>query len=86
MTSTFTHQELLAALKGLPSQTLLTLNEEIEAIALERIGEEEFEKVRSRERQRVIADFKELLSLEGITPEELLAFTRGSIGAPKRKR
>ncbi|MEE9705416.1 hypothetical protein [Aeromonas veronii] len=86
MTSTFTHQELLGALKGLSSQALLTLNDEIEAIALERIEEEEIVRVRERERQKVIDDFKVMLSVEGITPEELVAFSISSIVASKRHK
>jgi DNA-binding protein H-NS len=76
------HSGLLAALKGLPSEELFTLHEEIELAALARIEEEEV----ARMRQARIAEFNEMLTQNGITPEELLAFTRGSIRASKRNR
>ncbi|WP_270828535.1 H-NS family histone-like protein [Aeromonas sp. Y318-1] len=69
-------RSLRSVLKGLSSEDLLALNGVIEAIALERIEEEEAARVQAHERQQVIADIKELLALECITPEELLAFTR----------
>jgi DNA-binding protein H-NS len=59
---------------------------EIEAIALERIEEEEAARVKEDERRQVIADIKKLLALERITPEELLAFTRGPVSSSKRSR
>ncbi|MFQ2277097.1 H-NS family histone-like protein [Aeromonas hydrophila] len=79
-------RSLRSALKGLSSEDLLALNAEIEAIALERIEEEEAARVRAHERQQVIADIKELLALERITPEELLAFSKGRTSASKRSR
>ena len=79
-------RSLRSALKGLSSEDLLALNVEIEAIALERIEEEEAARVRAHERQQVIADIKELLALERITPEELLAFSKGRTSASKRSR
>ena len=66
------HHELLAAFKGLPSEVLFTLHEEIEVAALPRMVEEEV----ARKRQERIAEFTELLALNGISPEELLEFTR----------
>lgn len=77
-------RSLRSALKGLSSEDLLALNAEIEAIALERIEEEEAARVRAHERQQVIADIKELLALERINPEELLAFTRCPVSSSKR--
>ena len=77
-------RSLRSALKGLSSEDLLALNAEIEAIALERI--EEAARVRAHERQQVIADIKELLALERINPEELLAFTRCPVSSSKRSR
>ncbi|MGN5029471.1 H-NS family histone-like protein [Aeromonas rivipollensis] len=79
-------RSLRKALKVLSSEDLLMLNEEIEAIALERIEEEEIKGVKASERGQVIDSFREKLALEGITPEELLAFTRDSPGTSKRKR
>lgn len=77
---------LRSALKGLSSEDLLALNVEIEAIALERIEEEEAARVKADKRRQVIADIKELLAIERITPEELLAFTRGPVSTSKRSR
>lgn len=74
-------RSLRSTLKGLSSEDLLALNVEIEAIALERIEEEEAARVKEDERRQVIAEFKELLAMESITPEELLAFTRGRTSA-----
>lgn len=76
------HQGLLAAFKGLPSEVLFTLHDEIEMAALARMEEEEI----ARKRQARIAEFKELLALNGITHEELLAFTRGTIRASRRNK
>ena len=73
-------RSLRSALKGLSSEDLLALNAEIEAIALERIEEEEIKGVKASERGQVIDSFREKLALEGITPEELLASTRDSLG------
>jgi len=77
-------RSLRSTLKGLSSEDLLALNVEIEAIALERIEEEEAARVKEDERRQVIADIKKLLALERITPEELLAFTRGPVSSSKR--
>lgn len=71
---------LRVALRVLSSEELLQLNEEIEALTLERIEEEEV----LRQRKEQIAEFRVLLAEAGITPKELLAFTRGSISASKR--
>ncbi|MEH8173357.1 hypothetical protein [Aeromonas veronii] len=79
-------RSLRSVLKGLSSEDLLALNVEIEAIALERIEEEEAARVKADKRRQVIADIKELLAIESITPEELLAFTRGPVSASKRSR
>lgn len=79
-------RSLRSALKGLSSEDLLALNVEIEAIALERIEEEEAARVTADERRQVIADIKELLAIESITPEELLAFSKGRTSASKRSR
>ncbi|WP_414627691.1 hypothetical protein [Aeromonas caviae] len=79
-------RSLRSALKGLSSEDLLALNAEIEAIALERIEEEEAARVRAHERQQVIAGIKELLALERINPKELLAFTRCPVSSSKRSR
>ncbi|HHQ4512512.1 MULTISPECIES: hypothetical protein [Aeromonas] len=79
-------RSLRSTLKGLSSEDLLALNVEIEAIALERIEEEEAARVKEDERRQVIADIKKLLALERITPEELLAFTRGPVSSSKRSR
>lgn len=73
-------RSLRAALKVLSSEDLLQLNEEIEQIALERMAEEE---VRSK-RERKIEEFKIMLALEGIEPEELIAFIRGTVSGSKR--
>lgn len=73
-------RSLRAALKVLSSADLLQLNEEIEQIALERMAEEE---VRSK-RERKIEEFKIMLALEGIEPEELIAFIRGTVSGSKR--
>jgi len=80
------YRSILKALRALSSDDLLRLNEEAELLAMERFDEEEIERVKASERGQVVDSFREKLALEGITPEELLAFTRGSIGAPKRKR
>lgn len=79
-------RSLRSTLKGLSSEDLLALNVEIEVIALERIEEEEAARVKADKRRQVIADIKELLAIESITPEELLAFTRGPVSASKRSR
>ncbi|HAU4887817.1 hypothetical protein RE654_12220 [Aeromonas caviae] len=79
-------RSLRSVLKGLSSEDLLALNVEIEVIALERIEEEEAARVKADKRRQVIADIKELLAIESITPEELLAFTRGPVSASKRSR
>lgn len=79
-------RSLRSTLKGLSSEDLLALNVEIEVIALERIEEEEAARVKEDERRQVIADIKKLLALERITPEELLAFTRGPVSSSKRSR
>lgn len=76
------HEGLLAAFKRLPSEELFALHEEIELAALARMEEEEV----ARKRQATIAEFKGLLAQNGITPDELLAFTRGSLRASKRNR
>jgi len=80
------YRSILKALRALSSDDLLRLNEEAELLAMERFDEEEIERVKASERGQVVDSFREKLALEGITPEELLAFTRGSIGEPKRKR
>lgn len=77
-------RSLRSVLKDLSSEDLLALNVEIEMIALERIEEEEAARVRAHERQQVIADIKELLAVERISPEELLAFTRCPVSSSKR--
>ena len=51
-------RSLRSTLKGLSSEDLLALNVEIEAIALERIEEEEAARVKEDERRQVIADIK----------------------------
>ncbi|MEA9424743.1 hypothetical protein ACK357_06740 [Aeromonas veronii] len=79
-------RSLRSTLKGLSSEDLLALNVEIEAIALDRIEEEEAARVKEDERQQVIADIKELLALERINPEELLAFTRCPVSSSKRSQ
>ncbi|WP_420884385.1 hypothetical protein [Aeromonas allosaccharophila] len=79
-------RSLRKALKVLSSEDLLMLNEEIEAIALERIEEEEILRVRMRKREQMIAEFKALLALEGIIPDELVSFSRMPVGASERKR
>lgn len=79
-------RSLRSTLKGLSSEDLLALNVEIEAIALERIEEEEAARVTADERRQMIAEFKELLVMESITPEELLAFSKGRTSASKQSR
>lgn len=79
-------RSLRMALKGLSSGDLLALHVEIEAIALERIEEEEASRVKADERRQVIADIKELLAIERITPEELVAFSKDRTSASKRSR
>lgn len=54
-------RSLRKALKVLSSEDLLMLNEEIEAIALERIEEEEIKGVKASERGQVIDSFREKL-------------------------
>ena len=76
------HQSLRVALEGLSSEDVLSLHEDIENIALERIEEEE----KGRGRQELIAEIKVMLVEAGITPEELLAFARGTRNASKRCR
>lgn len=79
-------RSLRSALKGLSLEDLLALNVDIEAIALERIEEEEAARVKADERRQVISEFKELLAIESITPEELLAFAKGCTSASKQSR
>jgi len=74
------HQSLRVALEGLSSEEVLSLNEEIESIALERIEAEE----KGRVRQECIIELRALLAKAGITPEELLAFTSCPTSASKR--
>lgn len=80
-------RSLRAAVRDLPFEQLQEIKEKMDTVINERLEIAKAEQAEQAERERKLAEFRELLASEGISPQDLLGSAQPATAkTPERKR
>ena len=82
-------RSLRAAVRDLPFEQLQEIKEKLDTVVQEQLKAAEVDQAAKLEHEKKLAEFRELLAIEGISPEDLLSgrgLTAGADAGAKAKR
>lgn len=82
-------RSLRAAVRDLPFEQLQEIKEKFDTVVQEQLKAAEVDQAAKLEHEKKLAEFRELLAIEGISPEDLLSgrgLTTGADAGAKAKR